>query len=211
VIPTSDGQADSRSGTPPPGYQLRLLQPNALADYKRLRDTMLSRHDEAFTSDAATELKRPIESYASRLCQGDEGATLFTLVAYFGREMVGAITCEREPRQKVRHIAHIVGMMVSDKAQGRGVGRALLSQALNLLRGELGLELVTLSVTSDNLAAVRLYEACGFSRYGHLPRAIRLPNGALLDKDLMVLTLHTPATQLLPESHAQPKRSQGQA
>lgn len=193
MIPTSAAKPAGLLPDLPPGCRLRLLQPDGLADYKRLRDAMLARHEEAFTSDAATELKRPLESYASRLSQGSEGGTLFTLVAYLEQEMVGAISCEREPRHKVRHIAHIVGMMVADAAQGRGIGRALLSQTLRLLRGEPGLELVTLSVTSSNAAALRLYEGCGFTRYGRLPRAIRLPDGSVLDKDLMMLSLRPTA------------------
>ena len=100
-------------------------------------------------------------------------------------QLVGAISCEHDARVKVRHVAHIVGMMVSDDLHGRGVGRQLLQRALMLLEGEPVLELVTLSVTSSNLAAVRLYESCGFIRYGRLMGAIKLPDGRLVDKDLM--------------------------
>ena len=76
-------------------------------------------------------------------------------------------------------------MMVSDGLHGRGVGRQLLQRALMMLEGEPVLELVTLSVTASNLAAVRLYESCGFIRYGRLMGAIKLPDGRLVDKDLM--------------------------
>ena len=47
---------------------------------------------------------------------------------------------------------------------------------------------LTLSVTASNATAVRLYESAGFTRYGTLPRAIRV-GSRFLDKDLMVLNL----------------------
>ena len=173
---------------------IRLLREADLAAYKQLRDGMLAGHPEALTSDAASELSRDAESYRSRLSGGGGGTNLFTLVAWQGQdarhaEMVGAISCEHEARVKVRHVAHIVGMMVSDRLQGRGVGRQLLERALTLLQGEPVLELVTLSVTASNTAAVRLYERCGFSRYGRLAGAIKLPDGRKVDKDLMCLRL----------------------
>ncbi|MCV2422455.1 GNAT family N-acetyltransferase [Paucibacter sp. DJ2R-2] len=165
--------------------QIRLMREADLPAYKQLRDGMLAGHPEAFTSDARTELLRDAESYRGRLSGGDGGANLFTLTAWLDGQLVGAISCEHEARVKVRHVAHIVGMMVSDGLHGRGVGRQLLQRALMLLEGEPVLELVTLSVTSSNLAAVRLYESCGFIRYGRLMGAIKLPDGRLVDKDLM--------------------------
>lgn len=175
---------------PPNEAQLRLMQPADLADYKSLRDAMLARHEDAFTSDAATEVARTAASYQPRLHASVGGSALFTLVAWQSGRMVGALTCEREPRRKVRHVAHLVGMMVADEAQGQGLGRRLLEQAMRLLRSEPELELVTLSVSAGNLAAVRLYESVGFSRYGLLPRAIRLPDGSYIDKALMACSLH---------------------
>jgi ribosomal protein S18 acetylase RimI-like enzyme len=168
--------------TDPPIKLLRLAD---LAAYKQLRDGMLAAHPQAFTSDAATELKRDADSYRSRLSGGADGVNLFTLCAWAGPRMIGAISCEHEARVKVRHIAHIVGMMVSNEMHGQGVGRRLLERALTLLQGEAVLELVTLTVTSSNTRAVRLYESCGFARYGRLEGAIKLPDGQVLAKDLM--------------------------
>ncbi|MDN3919914.1 GNAT family N-acetyltransferase [Roseateles violae] len=159
-----------------------------LPAYKALRDRMLAGHPEAFTSDAETERLRAADSYRGRL--GGDGAALFSLGAWLGSQLVGAITVEREPRVKVRHIAHIVGMMVDDAVQGRGIGARLLDAALERLRREEPeLEMVVLSVTRGNGAALRLYASRGFERYGRLPGAIKLPDGSRLDKDLMNLRL----------------------
>lgn len=165
-----------------------MREPDLLA-YKALRDAMLAGHPEAFTSDAETESQRDLASYRSRLAGGSNGGTLFTLLALDGARVVGALTCEREPRRKVQHIAHLVGMMVADTHRGRGIGRALLAATIARLQATEGLAQVTLSVTASNRAAVGLYESVGFTRYGRLLDAIRLPDGRRLDKDLMVLRL----------------------
>lgn len=162
-----------------------MLEPDLLA-YKALRDAMLAGHPEAFTSDAEAESQRDLSSYGSRLAGGN---TLFTLVALDGGRVIGALTCEREPRRKVQHIGHLVGMMVADTHHGRGIGRALLAGAIARLQATPGLAQVTLSVTASNRAAVGLYESVGFQRYGRLPDAVRLPDGRRLDKDLMLLRL----------------------
>ncbi|HEY4082822.1 MAG TPA: GNAT family N-acetyltransferase [Burkholderiaceae bacterium] len=165
---------------------LRLLAESDLHAYKRLRDQMLTRHPDAFTSDAETERARDAASYRSRLSGGSKGTCLFTLVAASeGGELAGAISCERELRAKVRHIAHVAGMMVAPDHQGRGIGRELLEAAMRLLSKQDSIELITLSVTSSNKVAVKLYETCGFSRYGRLGGALKFPDGSSLDKDLM--------------------------
>jgi GNAT superfamily N-acetyltransferase len=74
----------------------------------------------------------------------------------------------------VRHIGHVVGMMVRDPIQGRGIGRALLAALIDEARGPAALELLTLTVTLGNDRAVRLYESSGFVRFGTLARALKL-------------------------------------
>ncbi|KQW49816.1 MULTISPECIES: GNAT family N-acetyltransferase [unclassified Roseateles] len=169
--------------------QLRAMAETDLLAYKALRDAMLAGHPEAFTSDAETEGQRDLASYRNRLAGGANGGTLFTLVALHGARLVGALTCEREPRRKVQHIAHLIGMMVADTHRGRGIGRALLMAAIAQLRAMPGLAQVTLTVTAGNRAAIGLYESQGFVRYGRLPDAIRLPDGRRLEKALMLLRL----------------------
>ena len=168
---------------------VRLMNEFDLPAYKQLRDLMLTRHPEAFTSDAITEMRRDASSYRGRLPGGANGSCLFTLVVEREGRLLGAISCEREPRAKVRHIAHVAGMMVHPEAQGQGFGRRLMESALSLLQRQEGLVLCTLSVTRGNGPAVGLYESLGFTRYGRLECAIRLPDGSFLDKDLMSRSL----------------------
>jgi len=167
---------------------IRALGYADLPAYKALRDEMLSTCPDSFTSDAATESRKPAEVFATRLGPGPAGSGQFTLGAWVGGTLVGAISCERENRSKVRHIGHLVGMMVRESASGRGIGRALLASCIEHVRAAEGVEMLTLTVTSTNRRAVRLYQGAGFERYGTLKNALKL-DGRYHDKDLMSLWL----------------------
>jgi RimJ/RimL family protein N-acetyltransferase len=172
--------------TPLPDLRVRVLRDTDLDAYKALRDHALAHHEEAFTSDAATETQRTAQSYRARM--GTDVGGGFTLGAWRGDRLVGAITCERDGRSKVRHIGHVVGTMVALDQQSQGVGQALLDALIARANDDDELQQLTLSVTAGNRAAIRLYERAGFTRYGRLPNAIRV-GGRFLDKDLMVLNL----------------------
>ncbi len=185
---TADAQAnDGGVSGRPQVFVVRELREQDLIAYKVLRDESLSEHADAFTSDAATDERRTPESYRSRL-GGTSANNGFTLGAFVDAQLVGALTCERDARMKVRHLGHLIGMMVTTSQQGRGIGRELLDAAIHRARQNGGLHQLTLSVTATNAAAVRLYERAGFVRYGRLEEAVRV-NGNFLAKDLMRLVL----------------------
>jgi ribosomal protein S18 acetylase RimI-like enzyme len=165
---------------------IRRLVAGDLVAYKGLRDETLLAFPEAFTSDAEPE--RAAASYLSRVDMGLRGGGAFTLGAWHGRRLVGAVTCERDARAKVRHIGHLIGMMVRADTQGHGVGRMLLEACIGEARRTDGLVLLTLNVTTGNAAAVHLYERAGFVRYARLPHAIKV-GGVYFGKDQMSLTL----------------------
>lgn len=158
---------------PHAGVAVRRLGTADLADYKRLRDAMLAAHPESFTSDADAEaLKQPLD-YLGRLGLDRRDGGHFTIGAWRGAELVGAISCDRDPRVKVRHVGHVVGMMVKAGDRGAGLGAALLASCIAEAR-RAGIEMLTLSVTASNGPAIRLYDRHGFTPWGKLPRAIRV-------------------------------------
>ena len=153
---------------------IRLLRPDDLEAYKALRDEMLAAHPEAFTSDADTERERPPLSYLSRLGGGRGDDAQFVLGAWQHGTLVGAIGSDRDTRLKVRHIAHLIGMMLRPELRGSGVAARLLADCIGLLRTTDGISMLTLTVTQGNTPAIRLYERAGFVRCGSLPRAMRV-------------------------------------
>ena len=166
-----------------------LLRPLGVADlpaYKALRDSMLRSHPEAFTSDAAAEGDKVPEVLMPRLGLGHGNGGQFVLGAFEQGRLVGTVACERDLREKVRHVAQVVGLMVRPACAGRGIGRALLAACIERARQVPGLEQLTLSVAASNLPALRLYRSAGFVRYGLQPRALRVGD-RYHDKELMLL------------------------
>jgi len=154
-------------------FVIRALVAADLAEYKRLRDEMLAAHPEAFTSDATTESAKVPGDYLHRLGLDHDDGGQFVLGAWMGRRLVGAIGCERDDRVKVRHIGHVIGMMVRRTVRRQGLGGQLLVDCIEQAR-RAGLEMLTLTVTAGNASAVQLYERFGFVRYGTLRRALRI-------------------------------------
>ena len=167
--------------------QIRPLGAADLTDYKRLRDDMLALHPEAFTSDAESEAAKDAADYLPRLGLDRVEGGQFVLGAWRGRRLVGAIGCERETRLKVRHIGHVIGMMVRPESRRRGIGAMLLESCIAEAR-RAGLEMLTLTVTAENEAAVRLYQRHRFIAYGTLERALKI-GSRYHDKLHMALTL----------------------
>ena len=61
--------------------------------------------------------------------------------------------------------AHIINLCVRETMRGRGIGRTLLRQLLDLA-AEAGVEDAFLEVRPSNLAAIRLYQSLGFVQVG---------------------------------------------
>ena len=116
------------------------------------------------------------------------------LVAVIDGEVVGNLGLHPNPKPRRSHVAGI-GMAVRDDWQGKGIGRALLTSAVDLADNWLNLLRLELTVWSDNLAAQQLYKSHGFVVEG-THRAYALRNGRYQDA-LAMARLH-PNPPLLP-------------
>jgi RimJ/RimL family protein N-acetyltransferase len=61
-----------------------------------------------------------------------------------------------------------------------------MAELLLRVRSQTGLEQVNLGVSTDQLAAKKLYESLGFEVYGHERQSLKIGE-EYVDKDLMVL------------------------
>ena len=76
-----------------------------------------------------------------------------------------------------------VSVYVSTTAQRGGIGRLLLSRAVERAP-DLGLSTLVGFVFAHNTPSVTLFERHGFTRWGHLPRVARLDG---IERDLLIL------------------------
>ena len=101
--------------------------------------------------------------------------------------MAGMVGLSFEARVKNRHKGLLVSMYVAPEYSGQGLGLSLVDTVVHDARTT-GLELVTLTVTDSNHAAIALYQKCGFTAFGTEPDAIRV-NGTSFGKTHMYLSL----------------------
>ncbi|HEV2713031.1 MAG TPA: GNAT family protein [Gaiellaceae bacterium] len=79
--------------------------------------------------------------------------------------IVGRLSLGRDPHPASRHVADL-GLMVAIAWRRRGIGRALLAQAVEWAR-EVGVRKLELHVFPHNEPAIALYEGFGFRREGY--------------------------------------------
>ena len=87
-----------------------------------------------------------------------------------------------------RHGFGEIGMLVHRDWRGRGVGSALLREAISRAR-EAGLHKLCLEVFAHNTAAIALYRRCGFAEEGRRAGQYRRASGELWDSIIMGLPL----------------------
>jgi RimJ/RimL family protein N-acetyltransferase len=80
------------------------------------------------------------------------------------RRIVARLSLSRDPHPASRHVADL-GLMVASDSRRRGIGTALLDQAVTWARG-VGIRKIELHVFPWNEPAIALYEAYGFEREG---------------------------------------------
>ena len=109
-------------------------------------------------------------------------------VAEDGDAIVGRLSLARDPNPASRHVADL-GLMVAATHRRRGIGRALLEQAVAWARAA-DVRKLELHVFPWNEPAIVLYERFGFEREG-LRREHYSRDGEYVDAILMAYRLPT--------------------
>jgi ribosomal protein S18 acetylase RimI-like enzyme len=107
--------------------------------------------------------------------------------AFIGDHVVGLGYWRRYARPTHRTNANLERIAVSRDAQGRGIGRALLTALIDQAR-TCRIEVLTLDVRGDNDVAVGLYASAGFAQYGRLRNFVSV-GPVRYDKVFMALDL----------------------
>jgi len=101
------------------------------------------------------------------------------LVACLEGRVVGHMALDVMENPRRSHVATF-GISVAADMQGRGVGRRLMSEMVNLCDNWLRIERIELTVFTDNPAAVALYKSFGFEIEG-TGKKFALRNGEYVD------------------------------
>lgn len=127
----------------------------------------------------------PIDREATRLDLEDalDAEYAATFVAAVGEHPVGYLTMRLAPTGVAEF-----GMLLQADVRGRGLGRALLDEAIAWARG-VGAHKLALQLWPGNEAAHRLYRRAGFVEEGRLRRHYRRRDGSLWDALIMGLDL----------------------
>ncbi|QBC45052.1 GNAT family N-acetyltransferase [Iodobacter fluviatilis] len=107
----------------------------------------------------------------------------YSLVAVQGTEVLGQLGLHLESNLRRKHVASI-GMAVKSSTRRQGVGDALLLAAIDLAEQWQAICRIELSVYTDNLPALALYEKHGFIKEG-LCKNYAFRNGQFSDVYMM--------------------------
>ena len=166
--------------------KIKLLTPADASAYWELRLEALQQSPEAFASSYEEAIQRtnPIEQVENNL--RTEGN--YTFGAFDQNKLVGMVTLIQESSLKLKHRANIFAMYVSPVTRGQGVGKALVTEAINKAKTIEGIEKLNLSVVSSNEAAKNLYKRLGFKVFGVEEKALKV-EGTYYNDEHMVLFL----------------------
>lgn len=155
--------------------QIALLTAADAAAYRELMLEAYVEAADAFTSTADERRVQPLSWWVDRIA-APSGLTR-SFGAFADGRLVGAVALEQSAKPKSRHAALVIGMYVEPAWRRGGAGRRLMDALVAHARSRDGLELLRLTVTEGNAAAIRLYESLGFSAWGVEPLAVRTPSG----------------------------------
>lgn len=165
---------------------IRQLTPADAAAYRAIRLAGLKHNPEAFGATFEAESAKPLDWFLDRLGK----STVFG--AFREPEMLGVAGFAARAGEKEAHKGLLWGMYVRPQARGAGIAHRLVEAVIEFAR--LRVELLQLSVVTDNERARRLYADLGFVQYG-IERHSLKHHGKYYDEVLMVRDLVSDAEQ----------------
>lgn len=130
-------------------------------EYRDLRLEALQREPRAYASTYASQKDRTDEQwqeYLQRYCEGNGNWMVF---ASDGHKLIGMLGAYQKEENKKDNSAELIAMYVNNEFRGKGIGKLLMTGALNEL-AKAGISKVFLEVHSIQTPAIKLYERFGF-------------------------------------------------
>jgi RimJ/RimL family protein N-acetyltransferase len=137
--------------------------------FHALRLEALKGHPTAFSADYEINAARPVSYWEKRLHKLGEGGMIYFATDQDG--LVGTCGIHRGESSKTRHSALVWGVYVRPAWRGLGIADALIDACLAWGHAH-EVTVAKLSVSTNNMAAIRCYTRCGFTVYGVEPSAL---------------------------------------
>jgi RimJ/RimL family protein N-acetyltransferase len=151
------------------------LTPRDAPEYRALMLEAYATGADAFTATVEEREAEPLSWWERRIA-GDDGQRQ-AFGAFVDGRLVGSVALEYNSRPKTRHSVLLIGMYVRPAERRRGIGAALVRAVIEAARARADVEVLRLTVTDGNRAALRLYRALGFTEWGVEPKSIRTRDG----------------------------------
>ncbi len=133
--------------------------------YRECRLEALRGNPEAFGSTYEQEYPQALDWFAGRLRSAD------MFGAFRDAELLGIAGLLVSKGQKEAHKGLLVSMYVRPGARKTGLGRQLVETIIEFARERV--EVIQLSVVSENEGAIRLYQELGFTEWGREKKALK--------------------------------------
>ena len=119
--------------------EIRVLTSADASEFHAIRLRALREHPEAFSQSYESQLNTPLEAVTERLRTQSTFGDNFILGCFADGKLIGMAGFGRSDGLKVQHKGVIWGMYVMAETQGKGYGKALLSEAIRRAKAIPGL------------------------------------------------------------------------
>lgn len=110
------------------------------------------------------------------------------LGAFINKNLVGSAGIYREKSFKAKHRCNLWGVYVKPEHRNKGIGKLLVEDAIVHIKNNMECVVISLTVESNNTAAIKFYEYFGFKKWGHEVKALKVDE-KYYNEDHMALLL----------------------
>lgn len=152
--------------------EIKTLPPDEWQKYKKIRLESLKESPLAFGKTYEEDAALSDDDWMAKLKKVQEDGGTWLLFAMKGDKIIGMLGAYRDSLQKFQHIVHIIGVYVTPKERGSGVGKQLFQELLKNITKDSTVKKMKLIVAVGQDAAKAMYLSEGFKAVGRQEKEI---------------------------------------